>query len=136
MGATVSVMNESGVTGAAASLVGQLTGFGFTAGQATNGADILQESSVSYGSAVAGQAKQLAQQLGGLSANADSTLGANAVVVHMGTGFTRWPSASPSAASSAASTGARRCRRRPAAPPFPAPWTPIAAARAARSPAS
>ncbi|SBN44645.1 LCP family protein [Propionibacterium freudenreichii] len=105
MGATVSVMNESGVTGAAASLVGQLTGFGFTAGQATNGADILQESSVSYGSAVAGQAKQLAQQLGGLSANADSTLGANAVVVHMGTGFTGWPSASPSAASSAASTG-------------------------------
>lgn len=102
LGITVSVMNESGVTGAAASLVSQLTDFGFTAGEASNGASILQESSVSYGSAAQSQAEQLARQLGGITANADASLGSNQVVVHMGTGFDTWPSAAPSSASDTA----------------------------------
>lgn len=99
-GVTLSVVNESSVSGAAAALIDQLGAYGFTAGVASNGVQVNAETTISYGSNAQSQAESLASQLGGVQATADSSLGADEVVVHLGTDFTAWPSGDPNGTSS------------------------------------
>lgn len=102
-GTTVSVVNASGVGGAASSLITELGGYGFSAGQASTAADQVTTSSLVYGSGSAQTAQQLASMIGIGQTSEDSSLGAGQIDVTIGAAFD-WGSSPATSSSSSTSS--------------------------------
>ncbi|MFZ2624046.1 MAG: LCP family protein [Propionibacterium sp.] len=103
-GTTVSVVNASGVGGAASSLISELSAYGFTAGQASTSADQVATSSLSYGSGAEQAAQKLASMTGIETTSENSSLGTDQIEVTIGTEFDWGSSSATSSSSSVASS--------------------------------